>query len=210
MGAGCQGRASLGARQPGGPAGLLSGTVSHGLCCQLELAWACPGGRGGEVTGAVLRVVGHTEHWQRCWCLGTLVPGARGKPRGMQVVPTPSAHRCPQNAAVATWAHTWLQLTSRPSAGWRRAAGEEGVYHALWEVTTQVCLEGDQLGLVGLPVKCQQSWVMTVSGAKRRASQPRRDGRDTVISLHGAPSGPVCAQEADLSSCHRLSHIRLP
>lgn len=85
-------------------------------------------------------------------------------------------------------AHTWLQLTSRPSAGWRRAAGEEGVFHALWEVTTQVCLEGDQLGFVGLPVKC---WVMTIRGAKRWASQPRRDGRDTVISLHRAPSGTV-------------------
>lgn len=34
------------------------------------------------------------------------------------------------------------------------AAREEGVYHALWEVATQVCLEErDQLGFVGLSEK---------------------------------------------------------
>lgn len=41
------------------------------------------------------------------------------------------------------------------------AAREEGVYHALWEVATQVCLEErDQLGFVGLPEKTNSRGVV--------------------------------------------------
>ena len=89
----------------------------------------------------------------------------------------------PARLSAKEFLHCFLKVGIEPS----HAAGEEGVHHALWEVTTEVGLEErDQAGFVWLPVKTKTGLL------EPRPTQGR--GPNSGILLGSLPRGPLWAR----------------
>lgn len=79
-----------------------------------------------------------------------VLPGSPGCPNNCPSAQAMAVLGQPARLSAEEFLHCFLKVGIEPS----HAAGEEGVHHTLWKVTTEVGLEErDQAGFVWLPVK---------------------------------------------------------